>query len=158
MGCLWCNPTLGTPWLAVLTETDGSSHWSFVAQFILDVIFFPLFCFSSRFQQGWMSFPVRAAGRDETGFGFIFPFTRDSSLKNAITFKIPRLQGCSLSWFPLRLRQGEGKKPARRAVCAQGFSVIPGKEQKRCLGSLCSWAQQCVAKERHDQMSTVPSE
>lgn len=31
------------------------------------------------------------------------------------------------------------------------------EEQKRCLGSLCSWAEQRVAKQS-DQMSRVPSE
>lgn len=143
----------------MLTETDSSSHWWFVAQFTLDAIF-PLFCLSSHFQQGWMSFPVRARGGDVTGFGFIFPFTPETTVRkmpSLLKYQHKWLHSCSVSCFLLWLQQGEGWGTRQEnCVCRASLSQ-QREEQKRCLGSLCSWAQQCVAKTRSNQMSRVPS-
>lgn len=143
----------------MLTETDSSSHWWFVAQFTLDAIF-PLFCLSSHFQQGWMSFPVRARGGDVTGFGFIFPFTPETTVRkmpSLLKYQHKWLHSCSVSCFLLWLQQGEGWGTRQEnCVCRASLSQ-QREEQKRCLGSLCSWAQQCLAKTRSNQMSRVPS-
>jgi len=51
-----------------------------------------------------------------------------------------------------RLRNQPGELYVFRASLTQWC-----EEQKRCLGSLCSWEEQCVAQEGSNEVSRVPS-
>lgn len=155
VGCLWCNPTLRTAWLAPGFSSQVQSERSAGVRYFLcrfPIIMLQSWWYSCSANRDWQLFtlvlcsPIHSrynfsfvlpliTSRDVTGFDFIFLFTPETAIwkmPSLLKYQHKWLCSCSLSCSLLWLQQGEGKETSQESCVYAGLPCHSSMRSKKC--------------------------